>query len=372
PWFVLTETGSATRMGLVFAAEAAPIALLGMPSGAVVQRLGGRTTVLVCDAVRAPLVALVPLLHLLHALPFAALIGLVIGIGVFTAPYFAATRMVLPEVIGEDAARVMQANALVEGAQRLTGVAGPAVGGALIAVLGAANVVWLDAASYAVAVSLVALLVAADRTAPTRADVRGLLVGLRFIARDPVLGPVTLEILLVGLFIPLLFSGLPLLAFERFGGSALVAGTLASAWSGGALLGAIGAYRVAARAAPLTVAAWAAPWFALPIWSLAFAVPAWALALALAISGCAVPFLNAPVVALLTVRTPPALRAKVMTTASTAEVASSPIGYALTGPAFAVLGSTGGYALVAAGITLAMAILVDTARRALVSRVVSV
>src|SRR5436309_1638413 len=70
PWFVLVTTGSVARMGIVFAVEAVPMALLGIPSGWVVQRLGARTTMLVCDLARAPLVGLVPLLHALDALPF--------------------------------------------------------------------------------------------------------------------------------------------------------------------------------------------------------------------------------------------------------------------------------------------------------------
>lgn len=85
PWFVLVSTGSATRMGFVFAAEAVPIALLGIPGGTVVQRFGARNTMLVCDLVRAPLVALVPLLHALHALSFATVLVLVFLAGVFTA-----------------------------------------------------------------------------------------------------------------------------------------------------------------------------------------------------------------------------------------------------------------------------------------------
>ena len=39
------------------------MALLGIPSGALIERLGGRRTMLVSDALRAPLIALVPLLH---------------------------------------------------------------------------------------------------------------------------------------------------------------------------------------------------------------------------------------------------------------------------------------------------------------------
>ena len=48
PWFVLVTTGSPSKMSLVLAAEILPMAILGVPSGALVQRLGSRTTMLVC------------------------------------------------------------------------------------------------------------------------------------------------------------------------------------------------------------------------------------------------------------------------------------------------------------------------------------
>ena len=364
PWFVLVSTGSATKMGFVFAAEAVPMALLGIPSGTAVQRLGARTTMLVCDLVRAPLVALVPLLHALHALSFGVLLALVFVAGVFTAPYFASQRVVLPEVVGEDEQTVTQANSLIEGAQRLTGLAGPAAAGALIAFLGAANVIWIDAASYLVAFTLVASLVPRGARAAVPDEARGMLAGVRFVAADRILRPIALQILLVGLFVPLLFAGLPVLALERYGGSAVVAGILASAWSGGALLGSAGAYRAALRSSPLRIAAFAAPWFALPIWALAFDVPIWTAAVALAVSGVAAPFVNAPVITLLTVRPPAPLRGKVMTVTSSAEMAAGPIGYALTGPAFAGLGLGGAFALVASGLSVGMALLLRIVPRA--------
>ena len=71
PWFVLVTTGSPTKMSVVLAAEILPMALLGIPSGSVVARLGARTTMLVSDIVRAPLIALVPLLHWTGHLTFA-------------------------------------------------------------------------------------------------------------------------------------------------------------------------------------------------------------------------------------------------------------------------------------------------------------
>ena len=57
PWFVLATTGSPSKMSLVLAAEILPMAILGIPSGVVVQGLGSRTTMLIADAARAPILA---------------------------------------------------------------------------------------------------------------------------------------------------------------------------------------------------------------------------------------------------------------------------------------------------------------------------
>lgn len=49
PWFVLETTGSAARMSLVLAAEAAPLAVLALPAGRLAGRLGARRTLLACS-----------------------------------------------------------------------------------------------------------------------------------------------------------------------------------------------------------------------------------------------------------------------------------------------------------------------------------
>ena len=95
PWFVLVTTGSPGKMSLVLAAEILPMALLGIPSGSVVEKLGGRTTMLVADFARAPIMASIPLLHAADLLSFPLLLGLVALLGSFMPPYFAAQRIVL-------------------------------------------------------------------------------------------------------------------------------------------------------------------------------------------------------------------------------------------------------------------------------------
>ena len=109
PWFVLVTTGSTSKMGLVFAVELAPIALLGIPSSALVERLGPKRWLATMDALRAPVVAAVPLLHELGRLSFGLVLVLGALHGTFSCGYFAAQRSILPALVGEDEQRLAQA-----------------------------------------------------------------------------------------------------------------------------------------------------------------------------------------------------------------------------------------------------------------------
>jgi MFS family permease len=181
PWFVLATTGSATKMGIVLAVELAPVALLGIPSGTVVARLGARRTMLIGDLARAPLMASVPILHSLGLLSFGVLLVLVALLGVFLAPYFSAQRLVLPELVGEDERVVAQANAVVEGAQRATALLGPALAGLLIAAVGATKVLYVDAATFLVSFVLLALFVPQREPLAPGDEAKGVFAGVRFI-----------------------------------------------------------------------------------------------------------------------------------------------------------------------------------------------
>jgi MFS family permease len=109
PWFVLVTTHSPTKMGLVFAAEMAPFALFGFFSGGVVDRLGPRATMLISDAVRAPIIALVPFLHLVGGLTYGLILVLAFLHGVFSTVYFTCQRVVIPAVVGPDEQGIVRA-----------------------------------------------------------------------------------------------------------------------------------------------------------------------------------------------------------------------------------------------------------------------
>jgi len=335
PWFVLVATGSATLMGIVFAVELVPIAVLGIPSGRVIDRFGPRTTMLVSDLVRAPVIALVPVLHALNLLSFPVLLVLVALYGTFSMTYFSCQRLLLPTIVGDDERLVAQGNALIEGATNITSFLGPALAGVLILALSAVNVLWLDAASFAISFVLIATLVPGRRQVAVAERSGGTLAALRFIAHDRLVGRAALSSVIYGFSIRILWASLPVIAYKQFDQNPLVAGSLTAAWGVGAVAGSIAAYHLVSRIRPLRLGAFASLGVALPLWLLVPELPIAVVAVALAASSSAIPMMNAPYLTLLSTRVPAGLRGSVLQSILSINNVAGPLGYALAGPLFA-------------------------------------
>jgi MFS family permease len=354
PWFVLVATGSATKMGLVFAVELAPMALLGIPAGSVVQRLGPKTSMLVADGARAPIVAVVPLLHAVGGLSFGVILVVAALLGTFSCAYFTCQRLILPAVVGEGEQRLAQANSLVEGAGNVTNLLGPALAGVLIALLGAANVMWLDAASFLIAFVIIGLFVRAGRTTvEEEADAGGVWAGLAYLRRDLLLARVSLSSLTFGFLFPMLGASLPVLAYQQYDHNPRVAGLLFAVIGGGQLLGSLLAFRLVTRVPGMRLAAIAAFFTAAPLWFLVPDVPLAVVAVSLAICGASIPLINAPYLGMLTVRVPRALRGKVLQSLITINQLAGPVGYLIAGTLFVAIGLHATYALIAGLATIA-------------------
>jgi MFS family permease len=353
PWFVLTTTGSPTRMGFVVAAGVAGAALFGLPGGAVLARFGARRTMLIADACRAPLALAVPVLHWTGGLSFPLLLGLVFAQSAFFGPYFAAQRVVVPELLGEDEEVVGRANALLQGATRITLVLGPAVAGVLIGVIGAANVLVIDAVSFAVSFLLVATFL--PRTGPVEQDESGggLFAGLAYIRRDPLLRAWGSMMIVIDASWLVLFAAVPVLAFEEYGRHAAIAGWLIGAFGAGALLGNVVAYRTLRRVDSLTWASVGLLVEALPLWLLPLPLPAVAIGAALFTSGLANGLVNPALHSIVTLRPPAAIRGKVMSALLTLSQVGGPLALLAAGPALGAFGARPVFAVVAAVQTLA-------------------
>jgi MFS family permease len=311
PWFVLTTTGSAGRMAIVLAVESASLAVFGFLSGNVVNRLGARRTMLIADAVRAPLVALVPLLHAAGLLSFPLLLVIVAAIFAFATPSFAAKSSILPDLVGEDEKVVAEAQALMQASQRITLFLGPALAGVLIAAIGATNVLYIDAASFAIGVVIVATLVRGGGRVEQDEESRGLAAGIRFLARDSLLRPWTIAVVIGDVGWLVMFAAMPVLVLERFGEDPALLGWIWGAWGLGAVMGNVVSFRTVANSDRLLISSLGEVVMVAPIWLLLTDLPAPAIIAALAVSGIANGIVNPPIHTIFLLRTPRALRVKV-------------------------------------------------------------
>ena len=228
------------------------------------------------------------------------------------APYFAAQRVILPELVGEDEATIAQANSAIEGGTAFAALGGPALAGILIPILGAPNVLYVDAATYAVSFLLLAGFVPKTK-AIGKAAAHGVLAGIQFLLRDRLIGPLSGSVVALNFLASGLSATLPYYAYESFSGNSKVAGLFFTSIGAGALLGSIGAVLVVKRVQPLRLAAFAIVAMTLPLWLLPLDLPAWGVMAALFTALLFTPLVNGPVIGVITARTPVELRPKMMT-----------------------------------------------------------
>jgi MFS family permease len=339
PWFVLTTSGSATRMSFVVAAEVIGMGLLTIPGARLLGGLGARRTMLFCDLFRAPLIALVPILNWTGGLSLWILLAIAFAIGALTAPSFSAHKLILPELFGENEQLVTEANALTQAASRASLLLGPIVAGVLIGFIGAPAVLLVDAASYLVSFGLVAIFL--PRRPPIEAPEEGRSVrtAVRFLIREPLLRVWGPALAIGDMAWTAFFVAVPVLVVARFDSNPRIVGWLFASFGLGALLGNAISYRVARRIEGTQLIATFILGQALPLWLLTIQLPASAYAAALAVSGIANGIVNPPLHATMTLRIPPALRPVVMPTMMLTWTILQPVGLFVVGPVLDAFGT---------------------------------
>jgi MFS family permease len=318
-------------MGAVMAAELAGIALCGIPSGRAATALGPRRTMLVSDAVRAPLIGLIPALSWAGALSFPVLLVIAFAVGGFFPAYQSSQNLLLAGLVDDDEVRLTRVQGLFGAVNETASFVGPALGGVLVALLGPGQVLVADAASFLAAFGLVAVFVSAR---PPRSDEpdegdAGVFAGLRYLVRERMILGRAAGIAVVEIGFTALLATLSVAALHRYGGGARVAGWLLASFGAGSVAGGLVSAR--ARTAGDRMATIALAGLAVSTWPLVAPLPAWGAAVAIAANGVCAGLFFPRFFAALTVRTPPALRVRVMTSVTSVMSAAGPLGFAGAG-----------------------------------------
>jgi MFS family permease len=305
PWLVLVTTGSPTRTGLVAAAEITPMVLLRAAGGPVVDRIGPRRVAISVDLLSMAVVGLIPLLHGVGGLTFPLLLVLVAVGGGLRGPGDAATTAMIPSLVEHARVPYERATGLASAIERGSTMLGAAFAGGLVAAVGAAQAVAVDAASF----GLCALVLALTTQGIGEAEGRGLdrldrgedaasygarlREGWDFLRHDPVLMSLCVMIAVTNL-LDLAWASvlLPVWAHDTGAGVGAV-GLVFAVWGGASMVGSFVAAAYGTRLPRFTTYVVAFLVTGLPRFLLfALGVPLWMVIATCLVGGCASGFLN--------------------------------------------------------------------------------
>jgi MFS family permease len=149
PWLVLSSHGGVILLGTVLACYGVTRTVLIPLGGVLADKVGPRTVMLLADAVRCVLVAVLALLAARHDTSLAALGPIAALIGAGEGLFLPASYAIMPSLL--DGERLGAGNAISTAAVQAGSLLGPALGGALVATTGSSTGAFaIDAASFAV------------------------------------------------------------------------------------------------------------------------------------------------------------------------------------------------------------------------------
>ena len=270
PWYVLATHGGAVLLGTVLAAYGIPRTALLTVGGYACDRWGAQTVMMTADVTRAFAVAALAATAALGPASPAELIPIAVVLGAGEGFFLPGSFSVIPALLpGED---LQAGNALSSSGTQAATLVGPAIGGALVAFIGAASAFGLDAASFAVSAVTLAAIRFSGHASPAAAGAAntaasGGIGGTADTAPDGKPSLLTLirsqRVLAVILLVTVagnLGSGgesevaLPALAHGPLHAGAQGYGAIVAAFGGGALLGTIIAGQVSRLRRPAVTA----------------------------------------------------------------------------------------------------------------------
>lgn len=145
-WFVYEMTGSALKMTIVGLLQTLPPLLFGPLIGVFLDRVRKKPVMIAVDLLRTLMILLIPVLYATGTLTLDRLYVLVFATAIFSTVFGPALTSAVPLIVPKD--RLTAANALMQTTTNVGLLVGPAVSGLGIALIGAQNVLYVDAATF--------------------------------------------------------------------------------------------------------------------------------------------------------------------------------------------------------------------------------
>lgn len=333
---VLQISDSPTALGLVIAARQVAAAGVTVAAGVWADRLPRHLVLVAAAVVQGSVQAVSGVLVLSGHATVPVLAGLALVFGLADGFVIPASQGLIPTIVS--AARLQQANALLGLSRSILGVAGPALGGVLVALGSPGSALLVDAASFAIA----ALLLFRLSIAP-RADVvepRPFLHELRegwFEFRRQTWIWTTIVFFGIGNFAGASYFVLGPLVAERELGGAPAWATIVSGFGVGAILGGLLALRLRPRRLLLASCIAAIP-YGLQTLALGLELPLTALVAVAVTAGAGIAVHIALWFTVFQQQVPEAARSRVSSYDALGSFVLIPIGSALAGPLAALIG----------------------------------
>lgn len=239
PLLVYKLTGSAINLGISGAADFLPYLLFGLILGAWTDRVDRKRMMIFTDIARAVIVATIPLLAVLGALPvwWIYVVGFVHS--TLTICFEAGQFAAIPSLVNQD--DLVTANGRIQASYSAAQIAGPLLAGLLVAVVPLTSLMLIDALSFLVSSFSLGLIrisfnVKRDeqrKKASIRSDV---VEGLRYVLSHPVLRNISIMMALVNFVSTASYAQLVLFAKVRLAASNFQVGLLFSAASLGVVI----------------------------------------------------------------------------------------------------------------------------------------
>lgn len=330
PWFVLQTTGSVAKTGITAFFTTLPSIFSAFFSGPLVDRLGYKRTSVLGDIASGISTMLIPLLSHTIGLAFWQLLVLVFLGGLLKAPGETARASLLPDLGSNAKVRMERVNSIGDGLSRVSGLLGIPLAAVLIVLIGASNLLWLDAASFFLSALLIGMVVPSSivkKAASEHEQIPGtVLDGLHFIVSNRLLLSLILTSTITNLLDAALFGvGMPVYA-KQIWGSVLPIGLLSGTFGGCAFLSTV-LFGIFGHRLPRRMT-FALCYIAIGVrfWALAFRLPLPALVPIYAFNGLAVGPLNPIGMTVEQEITPVEMRARVFGATSAGYLAGIPLG----------------------------------------------